>query len=356
MNYANLLAGLNICLWMRTMNKNKKLLVLPLLLLSPLTIAMQPMDDQSLSSMTGQDGITIGVQTSLQFDQLSIIDNDGLSYNGYVSPSYTNRGGLVIAGVAGQATTSPVKVTALSGSTETTLGFKAVIDSDAGSTSTGGAFTNINLTLNNNITGIRISPFSIYSAAAGSLSNYSGSTYTRNTIFSSGTLLKSDVKELLRVGNVDIIFAANKPSMNIQLGAAPQGKMILFGGAIDSICGVGLGCNVMLVSDYATPGNSTTAPVGASFNFKLTGNNGNPFNLNGFYAGIYAPVGIEKGGIVFANTGTSDKFNLQLNNVLLGTTNSQNTNSFNNLPNASIGNIGITGASVTNLKMKISGL
>lgn len=339
------------------MNKNKKLGCLSLLLLSPLTMAMQPMDDQSLSATTGQDGLTIGVQANVQFNQMAIIDNDGLSYTGYTAPSYANRAGLVIAGVAGQSTTAPVKVSGLNGSTETILGFKATIDTDAGTASTGGAFANIGLAFDSNITGLRISPFSIYTASPTSLSNMSGGTYTRNAIFSSGTLLKSDVKELLRVGGIDIVFGSNKPSMNIQMGAAPQGRMILFDGAIESICGSGTGCNILLVSDYAAAGNSTTTPVGASFDFKLTGNNGNPFGLKGFYAGIYGSAGVtDKGGVVFGNAGTTDKFDLQLNNVLLGTSGSQKAGTFNNLPNASIGNIGMSGASITNLQMKVSGM
>lgn len=342
---------------MRTMNKNKKLGCLSLLLLSPLAMAMQPMDDQSLSAMTGQNGLTIGVQANVQFNQMAIIDNDGLSYGGYTAPSYTNRAGLVIAGVAGQATAAPVKVSGLNGSSETTLGFRAAIDTDAGTASKGGTFANIALSFNNNVTGLRISPFSIYTATSSSLSSLNSSTYTRNTIFNSGTLLKNDVKELLRVGGIDIVFGSNKPSMNIQMGAAPQGHMVMFDGAIESICGSGTGCNVMLVSDYAAAGNSTTAPVGASFDFKLTGNNGNPFGLKGFYAGIYGPTGAtDKGGVIFGNTGTSSKFDLQLNNVLLGTSGSQKAGTFNNLPNASIGNIGMSGASVTNLQMKVSGM
>ena len=339
------------------MNKNKKLGCLSLLLLSPLAMAMQPMDDQSLSATTGQDGLTIGVQANVQFNQIAIIDNDGLSYGGYTAPSYTNRAGLVIAGVAGQSTAAPVKVSGLNGSADTILGFKAAIDTDAGTASTGGAFANIALAFDSNITGLRISPFSIYTASPTSLSNMNGGTYTRNSIFSSGTLLKSDVKELLRVGGIDIVFGSNKPSLNIQLGAAPQGRMVLFDGAIESICGSGTGCNILLVSDYAAAGNSTTAPVGASFDFKLTGNNGNPFGLKGFYAGIYGSAGAtDKGGVVFGNAGTTDKFDLQLNNVLLGTSGSQKAGTFNNLPNASIGNIGMSGASVTNLQMKVSGM
>jgi hypothetical protein len=61
------------------------------------------------------------------------------------------------------------------------------------------------------------------------------------------------VKEIVRVGGasgIDIVFAANKPTVNIQLGAAPQGHMVMFGGAINSICGSGSGCNIVAVSDY----------------------------------------------------------------------------------------------------------
>lgn len=334
---------------MRAMNKNKKLGCFSLLLLSPLTMAMQPMDDQSLSATTGQDGLTIGVQSNIQFNQLAIIDNDGLATD------YTNRAGLVVAGVAGQTTDAPVKVVGLNSGAETTLGFTATIDTDAG-TGTNGAFANIAIALNNNVTGLRISPFSVYAAAANSLSSISGSTYTQNSIFNSGTLLKSDVKEILRVGGIDVVFAANKPTMNIQLGAAPQGNMIKFGGGIDSICGAGDGCNIMLVSDYAVSGDSTTAPIGASFDFKFTGHNGSPFGLTGFYAGIEAPQGSDAGGFIFGHAGTTDKFNLQLNNVLLGSNNAQQANVFNNLPNASIGNVGITGASVTNLRVNVGGM
>lgn len=333
---------------MRAMNKNKKLGCLSLLCISPLALAMQPMDDQSLSAMTGQDGLTIGVESNIQFNQLAMIDNDGLTTD------YTNRAGLVIAGVAGQSSEAPVKISGLNGSSETMLGIRATIDTDAGTSSN--AFVNIGLAFNDSVTGIRISPFSVYAAAANSLSSINGTTYTQNSIFSSGTLLKSDVKEILRLGGIDIVFAANKPTMNIQLGSAPQGDMIRFGGAIDSICGAGDGCNIMLVSDYATSGDATTAPIGASFDFKFTGHNGSPFGLTGFYAGIESANGTNPGGFVFGHAGTTNKFNLQLNNVLLGTNNVQQANVFNNLPNASMGSFGLTGASVTNLRMRVNGL
>ena len=46
------------------MLKNKKLGCLSLLLFTPVAMAMQPLDDQSLSAMTGQDGLTVSVNIS----------------------------------------------------------------------------------------------------------------------------------------------------------------------------------------------------------------------------------------------------------------------------------------------------
>lgn len=344
------------------MKKNKKLGCLSLLLLSPYSIAMQPMDDQSLATMTGQDGLTIQAQANVEFKQLSMIDNDGLSYGSgsslYTSPDYTKRAGLVIGG---QTSSSPVRVVGLNGSSETILGFNAVIDSDVGTVLNKGAFTNIALSFNSNITGIRISPFSVYAASESTLSDIISNSYTKNTIYDSSTLKPKAglVKEIVRVGGasgIDIIFAANKPTVNIQLGAAPQGHMIMFGGAINSICGSGSGCNIVAVSDYDGSNN----PYGIGFDFQFTGYNNSPFGLTGFYAGIEGKNGTDSGGLVFGNSGVSDKFNLSLNNVILGQSGSPSTtypsSTFNGLPNASIGSIGAVGASVTNLKMKVSGM
>ena len=89
---------------------------------------------------------------------------------------------------------------------------------------------------------MRIRPFSVYLApdAPGVISSLAGSTYTRGSVFNSGTttLKSANIKELLRVSNnIDIKFVSNnKPTMNFQLGASPQGHMVMFGGAIDSIC------------------------------------------------------------------------------------------------------------------------
>ena len=46
------------------MGKNKKLGCLSLLLFTPMAMAMQPLDDKSLSAMTGQDGLSVSVDIS----------------------------------------------------------------------------------------------------------------------------------------------------------------------------------------------------------------------------------------------------------------------------------------------------
>lgn len=85
-------------------------------------------------------------------------------------------------------------------------------------------------------------------------------------------------------------------------------------------------------------------------NFDLSSTNAAGISMVGFYGDIV------NSGLVLGKDGTTDKFNLTLSNVVAGTTGSQSATSFNNLKNASIGTIGLVGASVTNLKMTVKGL
>ena len=231
------------------MNKNKMLGCLTLFF-SPLVIAMQPMDDQSLASTTGQDGINIGVNVSkIEFQQVSVIDPDGWDTKTVAATEYRGKAALVFA-QSPNATVSNPSITFKAGGAASDLDLKAVIDTDKG-TGTNGAFANIAVSFGN-VDEFVISPLSIYAAAdsTGVLSSVSGSTYTRGSIFNSNpSALKTGVKELLRLEDgLNVKFlSSNKPKMNIQLGAAPQGQMIRFGGAIDSVCGTGIGCKMMLV-------------------------------------------------------------------------------------------------------------
>ena len=343
------------------MLKKKKIGCLSLLLLSPLTMAMQPLDDQTLAKAIGQDGLNIGINVSkIDFKQIAIIDTDGFGAG-------SSKAGLVVAANPNGATPGVdfVQTFNSDGTIQNSFSelLQAVIDTDAGTVvvgpNTGGAFANIAVMLGSGVNGIRIRPLSVYlvpdDPVIDAISIRNGSVYMQKSIFSSGTTLKSNnIKELLRTDNIDIKFvAANKPTMNIQLGAAPQGHMIKFGGAIDSICGPTTanpdGCTLNLVS-------GTTA---AKFDLQMSGEDANGFSLNGFYAGIEAGAGSIPGAVVFGNTGTSDKLNLSLNNIKMGDeipVGNLNSNIFNGLQNGSLGNIGAVGVSATNLKMRVSGM
>lgn len=318
------------------MKKKKILGYVSLLLCSPLSMAMQPMDDQSLSATTGQDGINIGINTSkVQFNQISLIDTDGLG----TKASSGGSASLVLAG-SDPSTRQSFDVSFLGASNNTPV-INMVVDTDGGK---GKPFANIAMSLGSGITGIKVSPFSAYLAGLSSTS----SATTSKSIFTTTGSLNSDVTKLLTVGstanNFTINFnASNKPTVNVQLGNVPQSHLIMFSGAIQSICGTadGGGCPITLVSGSS----------GASFNFQLKANDAvNGFLLNNFYAGI------ESNGVVFGNTGTSSKFDAALNSVTMGTLGTSDATVFNGIKNGSMGNMGAVGASVTDLKVKINGL
>ncbi len=323
--------------------KNKKILgCVSLLLCSPFSMAMQPMDDQSLSDTTGQDGINIGVQaTKVQINQAALVDT-----NGAASIGYGSKASVVVAG----QTNTPVTLTVNGASNTPVVGIS--IDTDGGG-ATGKAFANISAAITRDITGIKISPFALYLAGDSS----SPTMTNQGSIFTAAGAQKADVKKFLMVGsasnNFEIAFhSSNKPKLNIQLGNVPQSHMMMFSGAIQSICGTGTGCPITLVSD------TTTGPSGATFDFQLKATDSvNGFSLNKFHAGV------ESGGLVFGNYGAtateknaSDKVNVSLNNVIMGTAGQSSSTVFNGLANGSMGSFGAVGASVTNLKMKVSGM
>ncbi|ENU26004.1 DUF6160 family protein [Acinetobacter modestus] len=352
------------------MGKNKKLGCFTLLLLfTPFTMAMQPLDDQSLSIATGQDGLNIGVQLSkIDFNQIAIIDTDGFAKKGETA---LTQAALVMAANPNAVTPTLgvdfVQTFNANGTIQnnTSQLLQAVIDTDKGNS---GAFANIAIKFGSGVNGIRIRPLSVYLVPhdpvnIDAISTINASNYVRKSIFTTGTTLKPNIKELLRTSNIDIEFMPNnKPTMNFQLGSAPQSHMLMFGGAIKSICGPTTlnpdGCSINLVS-----GNT-----GAKFNLQLTANDTDPtdttagFSLSGFYAGIEGKTGTnptETGSVVFGNIGKSEKFDASINNLWLGDTiptGSLDSNTFNGLQNGSMGNWGIKGANITDLKVKISGL
>lgn len=314
--------------------KNKNIGFWLLLASSSSVFAMQPLDDQSLAAATGQNGLTLGIQADkVKFNQVALIDTNGIA-----STSYNSKAGFVIAGNS----TNPVPgIEFIKAAVSGNPSFNIAMDTDAG----GNPFLNLAISMGNDVNGIRLLPFSVYLAPSTSLSSpsdYALTSYAPKSIFSSGTTVNTGVKEIIRsTGNLDINFVqTNKPRLNIQLGHAAQSVMVKFGGAIQSICSAATGCPITLVSDN----------TGATFGFKFAGTNTSTgFVLDGFYAGV------EPTGLTFGNTGASSKFDASLNNVTLGNMATQNTTTFDNLPNGSMGSFGVTGVSVTDFKMKVSG-
>lgn len=312
--------------------KNKIVVVLPLLMPFSTAMAMQALDDSSLSETTGQDGINVGIQIpKIDIGQVALIDKDGISSK-ILDKDYTQAASLTLAAT----TKSPLSISFLGNSTAPTL--NAVIDTDAGA---GKAFANIALSLGAGITGLKVSPFAIYLANTNATTGLGRS----KDVFSASGTLNTGVSKFLEVGsasnNFQIDFVNNNaPKINIQLGNVPQSQMVQFSGAIQSICGTGSGCPIAIIS----------ADTAAKFDFQMKATNASTgFVLDKFYAGV------EPTGVVFGNVGTSSKMNVALNNVVLGDTGATSPNIFNGIANGSMGSFGVVGASVKDLKVSIRG-
>lgn len=175
-----------------------KLALVSSIAISANAMAMQAMDDESLSATTGQDGINIGIKLdegAITVDQLFIHDNDGLA---------ADKGGTGVAGtiVVGNGTAPGVKIT----QTDTTTNLlDLVIDSDAG-TGPNGAFLNVAAA----VSGLKAEIGSIGVAKAGAKAGV-----VRGVVDGSTNEILTGLT--LTLGSI---------GANVQLGATPQGAMI----------------------------------------------------------------------------------------------------------------------------------
>ena len=305
-----------------------------ILLSLPAAYALEALDDQALSKTTGQDGISVGIGIDhLKFNQAAWIDQDGIA-EPIFDQNYQQAAGVVMAGVD----QNPVKITFL-GQPQGATTVKAVIDA---ADVKGQPVMNIAVNFANQINGIRVSPFALYLAGSQAVSDEN----TTRSIFNVNGSLNPGVQKFLQVGSDAQNFEINlnssaKPYLNIQLGNVPQGFMMIFGGAIQAICGTGEGCPITLVS----------GDTGASTIFQAVATDRvNGFALNGFHAGI------ENTGLVIGNTGQSSKMDMHLKQVTLGNNGAARADVFNGLPNGSMGSFGAIGGSVKDLKVTIKGL
>ena len=194
------------------MKKLTKLALAVSVAFSANAMAMQAMDDASLSATTGQDGLTIGIGISkIEIAKLYIHDNDGLS------GTPADAGAIYIKGdgLAGSATKDHgVVITANYGGvggTEFLLDSRnladLVIDSDAGA---GNPFINI---------AAKVSGLNINIGEIGVVASGAEPTATSASIRRGGTGKENAILTGLSV-------KTGPMAANIQLGAAPQGAMI----------------------------------------------------------------------------------------------------------------------------------
>ena len=314
------------------MNKNKIYVLTILLMPLNQVMALEPLDDQTLSTTTGQDGINVGITLpKVDIGQVALIDKDGIGSK-ILNQDYNQAASLTMASTSN----APMSINFVGANNSPTI--KAVVDTDAGN---GQSFANIGLGFGSQITGLKMSPFAVY------LSNTNATTGLGKSkdVFTAAGALNTGVTKFVEIGsasnNFEINFVqGNSPSLNIQLGNVPQSQMIKFSGAIQSICGTGSGCPIAVISG------DTSAKV----DFQVKGNAATGISLNGFYAGI------EPTGFVFGNTGASSKMDVAFNNVMLGNDAAISPTIFNALPNGSMGSFGAVGASVKDLKVSIRGL
>ena len=193
-----------------------KLALVSSMAISANAMAMQSMDDAALSAATGQDGINIGIGISrIDIEKVLIHDNDGLT-NATLGGTST-AGAIVIKGNGtGLTATNGVVITAPMLNATTVDNTRALashnladltIDTDAG-TGTNGAFLNV---------AAAVSGLDIYIGEIGvSGSNTAGSTVRRGNDAANYNKILSGLTIKTGIMNA-----------NIQLGAAPQGAMIV---------------------------------------------------------------------------------------------------------------------------------
>ena len=206
------------------MKKFTKLVLATSVAFSANAMAMQAMDEASLSETTGQSGITIGIGISkIAIEKLFIHDNDGLA----VDKGGTGTAGAIV--IRGTTDVAP-DAAALANPTTATHGVviganyddggayllqsrnlaDLVIDSDAGA---GGANPFINIAAQ--VSGLDIKIGRIGVTASG----VKGVDDNVDTIRRGGGAVINDILSGLEV-KTGVMDA------NIQLGAAPQGAMI----------------------------------------------------------------------------------------------------------------------------------
>lgn len=165
-----------------------KLALVSAMTLSGHAMALESLDDEALSSATGQDGITISITGDITMDYMAVVDRDGLTPAGYGIT--TPEAGAIVVGDASNG----LAIRPDAG------GIKLVIDADGNA---GVPVLNINADLGDTVVeGVNLAVASV------------GGDNTGATI--------ANRAEVLSLGNIEL----NGLTANIQLGNQAQGAMI----------------------------------------------------------------------------------------------------------------------------------
>lgn len=274
-----------------------KLALVSSMLISVNAMAMQAMDDASMSATTGQDGLNIGIKldnAGISIGKLYVHDNDGLGTATNIKGATGTAGAIAINGVTVKQTSS-----------DNLLDLK--IDTDG---SSAGAFLNIAATVG------------AVDVKIGSIGIGSSNTAVNTTTGLRG--VKSDPTEIL----TGLTLSLGKVGANIQLGATPQGAMIVLNSTLQkglTISNLGIkdakgGGQIYLDNIYVRGADNTTGDL----------------TLN-------ATVGVTTDGIVIENN-SAQNINTYIQGVHLGTSAAK-----------SIGDIEVAGMNVGNSTITISG-
>ena len=263
-----------------------KLALVSSMAISANAMAMQSMDDAALSAATGQDGINIGIGISkIEISKVLVHDNDGLNYNdgnwaaapasgeaGFggvavdtsATPAVNARAGAIVIKGNGTGKTAtngivieaPVNAAGTGYDTARKLASgllaELAIDSEAGAGGGNTAFLNV---------AAKVSGLDIYIGEIGvSASNAVGT----------GPGIRRGADEANNYNKIlsGLTLKTGKMNANIQLGAAPQGAMIMLDttmtggltienlGIVGAKTGATVGLNTSTTP--ATPINTTT--------------------------------------------------------------------------------------------------
>ncbi|MDF2419242.1 pilus assembly protein FilA [Acinetobacter beijerinckii] len=216
-----------------------KLALVSSMAISANAMAMQSMDDAALSAATGQDGINLGIGISkIEIEKVLIHDNDGLDSTLVGLGGTDTAGAIVIKGNATQ--TNGIVITPGTTTLPSHNLADITIDTDAGAGGGNTAFLNVAA----QVSGLNIAIGEIgvsASGTAGATNIRRGNDSANYNAILSGLTLKTGVT-----------------SANIQLGAAPQGAMIVLNTTMTG----GLEITDLGILDNSTANAAATRPAG----------------------------------------------------------------------------------------------